>query len=463
MIRLSLTAILLFSVSCSSSPETGGSLHERPDVAVSFQDPGARTLQAEISRLPFRHVEWEYKLADARIRRITVSGDLLFIETASNELVAMDRLIGEVKWVHHVRGNRPLDFPPVVAQGVPGTITRLEKQLVAINRKIDDTVREKGPGNEVKALQKERAEQREKLKVSRFGDNVYFLSRQELYCLDRISGTLRWTRRVNFVPSAQPTATQFYVFVSAANMARVYVLSVKEKGASVEYFRADLDAIENQITTRPVFSDPVLYFVSHDGKVYFYSVSERSGSAALVTHAPIRANPVLFRTSEATAKAGEIREKKILFVGSNDNAFYALDAASGELDWKYECGAPIREAAVALGETVYVKSHGGALFALEIFPVHHRKDGSVLGPKRNGGLRWKLPLGERFLVKGSNYVYVLGPRNEIYAVKEFSGEIVGRYPGGQLTFLLTNIEDDIFYCANSSGYIYALRESKDRF
>jgi hypothetical protein len=66
-------------------------------------------------------------------------------------------------------------------------------------------------------------------------------------------------------------------------------------------------------------------------------------------------------------------------------------------------------------------------------------------------------------VKGSNYVYVLGPRNEIYAVKEFSGEIVGRYPGGQLTFLLTNIEDDIFYCANSSGYIYALRESKDRF
>jgi hypothetical protein len=45
----------------------------------------------------------------------------------------------------------------------------------------------------------------ERLRVAAFGDNVYFISRQVLYCLDRISGGLRWTRRLGFVPSARPS------------------------------------------------------------------------------------------------------------------------------------------------------------------------------------------------------------------------------------------------------------------
>ncbi len=439
------------------------SLYDGSDVAVSFQDPGAKTLQDEISRLPFKHVEWEFKFNDVEIRRMTVAGDHLYIETNTNQLIAVDRFIGEVKWIYHVDSNRPLDFPPVVAQGVPEAIGVLEKDLLRINRAIDDTVRVKGPGEEVKNLQKERAEKREKLKVSRFGDNVYFLSQQVMYCLDRISGTLRWTRRMEFVPSAQPTATQFYVFVSAANKARVYVLNVKKRGSVAEYFRADIDSPQNQITARPAFEDPVLYFVSHDGKVYFYSVSDREGSSPLETQGPIRANPVLFKTTEPSGSKGEAREKKILFVGSSDNAFYAVDGASGQLDWKYECGAPIFDPAVAVGNTVYVKSEGGALFAFDIFPVHLRADGSVMGAKRNGSLRWKLPLGERFLMKGEDYVYVLGPNQEIYAIKELSGHIVGRYPTNRIHMFVTNTADDLFYCANSSGYIYALRESSERF
>ncbi len=462
MNRLSLLAILLLVVSCSSDPETKTSLYDGTDVSVTYQDPGASALQAEVGRLPFKSVEWEYKLTNSKIRRMTLSGGYLLIETASNELIAMDRHVGEVKWVYHVDSNRPLDFPPVVARGVPEKIEELEKTLLLINRKIESIVQLKGPVDEVKQLQKDRKEKREKLKVSRFGDNVYFLSQQELYCLDRISGTLRWTRRLEFLPSAQPMATQFYLFIAAANKARVYVLNVKERGVVADYFRADIDSRENHITARPVFLDPVLYFVSHDGKVYFQAMSEASGGGPLQTQGPIRANPVLFQTSVVSGK-NEAREKKLLFVGSTDNAFYALDAASGQLDWKYECGAPIFDPAVAVGKTVYVKSEGGALFALEIFPVHRRKNGDVLGPKRNGGLRWKLPLGERFLVAGEEYVYVLGPRKEIFAIKDVTGEIVGRYPTSRLQILLTNTMDDIFYCANSSGYIYALRESKERF
>jgi len=87
----------------------------------------------------------------------------------------------------------------------------------------------------------------------------------------------------------------------------------------------------------------------------------------------------------------------------------------------------------------------------------------VLGPRRNGELRWKLPLGERLLLKGKNAVFVLGPRGEIYAMAETTGDILGRYKTRQLEFLLTNTSDDFFYCATASGHIFALRESKERY
>ena len=89
--------------------------------------------------------------------------------------------------------------------------------------------------------------------------------------------------------------------------------------------------------------------------------------------------------------------------------------------------------------------------------------GFATGEKRNGELRWKLPLGERFLVKGKERVYVLGPEKEIYAINEMSGEIRGRYKTDILKFLITNTIDDVFYVATENGYIFALKESAKEF
>jgi outer membrane protein assembly factor BamB len=147
-----------------------------------------------------------------------------------------------------------------------------------------------------------------------------------------------------------------------------------------------------------------------------------------------------------------------------DNAFYALDANSGALIWKYECGAPIKSPAVAVGDTVYVATEGGALHAFEVLPVHRDpKTGQVLGPRRNGALRWKLPLGSRFLFKGKERIYVLGPKNEIYAMEENSGKIMGRYPTRHLQHLPTNTADEFVYAANAAGYVYCLKESPQRY
>ncbi|MBI2901334.1 MAG: PQQ-like beta-propeller repeat protein [Planctomycetes bacterium] len=456
---------------CSGGGDTRGrSMYDGPDVLQSADDPGANALRAEVRSLPFKHLEWEYKLTRHQIRRLTVSGTHLYVETPTNELIAIDRFVGEVKWIYRVDTDTPLDFPPVAAHGVPEMILQIEKELQAINREIEGIIKERGPCKESQEKQKERAVKREALKVAQFGDNVYFFSRQILYCLDRGSGTLRWSRRVEFVPSAQPFATQFFIFVSAADHARVYALSVRDRGQIIDFFPADVEADENHITARPVYEDPVLYFCSHDGKVYFYSVRDKKQGNPHRTLGPILAAPVIHRykykareaDKENPGKTKEIeREGKALFVGGMDNAFYAIDAASGQLLWRYECAGPIKTSAVAKDQTVYVKSEDGALFAFNVMPLHNAEDATSW--RRNGELRWKIPLGERFLIKGATYVYVLGPQKEIYALQEATGDLAGRYKTRHLQFLVTNPADDYFYCASPNGHLFALRESKQDF
>ena len=155
---------------------------------------------------------------------------------------------------------------------------------------------------------------------------------------------------------------------------------------------------------------------------------------------------------------------RFLFIGSTDNAFYALDADGGNCIWKYECGSVIKSAATAKDSTVYVATEDGALHAFEVMPMHRDpKTNAAVGNKRNGNLRWKLPMAERFIFKGKERVYVMGPRKEIWAVDEMSGATLGRYPTNLLQFVLTNAKDEYIYVANASGHVFCLKESRQTY
>jgi len=237
-------------------------------------DPGENVVEDAVAKLPWKHKVWSYKFNSRRISRLTLSGDLLFIETPENTVVAMDRFSGQTSWIYHIDTDTSLDWPPVVAQGVPEEIRQLEADLVVMNHQIDDKMKEVGPGKETQGLQKKRNEIRERIRVAAFGDNVYFISRQVIYCVDRLRGGLRWTHRLNFIPSAQPFAIRNYVFVPGVDLARVWALDVERKGAEVTHYKADIFLRDNMILNRAVYSDPSLYFACHDGYVYCYKVTD---------------------------------------------------------------------------------------------------------------------------------------------------------------------------------------------
>ena len=54
-----------------------------------------------------------------------------------------------------------------------------------------------------------------------------------------------------------------------------------------------------------------------------------------------------------------------VYVGQYQNQFYALDGASGQRQWSFATGSPLRSAALGWDNTVYVPASGGELYALD--------------------------------------------------------------------------------------------------
>jgi outer membrane protein assembly factor BamB len=465
-----LAALLAGAAACG--PRIDPALDTDATGLQDYTDYGEKPVYDEVKSLPLKEIVWKHKFS-SEISRVTLGSTYLYLETPYNEIIAVDRFSGVAAWKYDVDTNTPLDFPPVEAYGVPERIRDLEERLFQKNREIDNMLKTKGPGEETRKLQKDRDQLREQLNVEQFGDNVYFMSRQRLYCLARTTGKLLWSKLVRtFIPAARPFAIRTHLFIAGSELSRVWAIDINRKGDDVAFYRCSIGAHDKAITAQPFYQDPSLYFVSHDGNIYSYPLTGDKWNWTYATEDEIWADPLVhIYTFPYKDDKGKDAAFKVtyLFVGSLDHCFYALDATGGTLLWKYETAGKIKTGAVAKDQTVYVATEGGALFAFDIFPMHRNKEGKIDVPKaggewrwkRSGIERWRLPLGERFLVKGKELVYVMGPNAEMYAMEEMTGKIIGRYRFHYFAHVLTNPIDNILYVANPAGYVYALREPKD--
>lgn len=87
----------------------------------------------------------------------------------------------------------------------------------------------------------------------------------------------------------------------------------------------------------------------------------------------------------------------LVYVGSDDGALYALDAATGAVRWKFSTGGPVEASPLIAGDAVYFGSSDDAMYALDA---------------RTGALRWKQATGDRIL-GGANVAVLPDGRTRI--------------------------------------------------
>jgi outer membrane protein assembly factor BamB len=82
----------------------------------------------------------------------------------------------------------------------------------------------------------------------------------------------------------------------------------------------------------------------------------------------------------------------MVFVGCNDNNFYALDMKDGSLEWVFTCRAGIHSNPIVYGEFVFFGCDDGRVYALE---------------KDNGDVAWQFAPGET--IDDDLYSYITTP------------------------------------------------------
>lgn len=152
--------------------------------------------------------------------------------------------------------------------------------------------------------------------------------------------------------------------------------SVKSRGG----WSVSFDGTESQ----PVVAGDVLFIGSLDGAVYAFDATSgeqrwrhqtgeglTSGPEIIVSESN-RLEDMLAATSKARSPSAGKRESRatpvvsngIVYIGSMDHWFYALDSASGALKWRTNLGQEIRDEAIVTGQLVVVRGGGGPLFVL---------------------------------------------------------------------------------------------------
>ena len=132
-----------------------------------------------------------------------------------------------------------------------------------------------------------------------------------------------------------------------------------------------------------------------------------------------------------------------MYAGSMDGLVYAVNEASGKIEWKCSTGDAILASPVAIGDKVFVISEQGGLHCLDA------KDGTQL---------WFAPKMRQFISLSPSRVYACDELGRLVALDAASGARLGAMPLHGITLKLCNNHSDRVYLADDSGVIQCLRD-----
>lgn len=163
-----------------------------------------------------------------------------------------------------------------------------------------------------------------------------------------------------------------------------------------------------------------------EGAIQFHGGVDRTG--AYQTKGVPVLNGLLWKfMTSGEVWSSPILADGIIYIGSDDMTFYAVDAQTGQEKWRYKTGGNIRSAAAVYDGRVYFTSFDGSLYALDA---------------KTGKLSWQLDMQEGVLISRQQYddftssplivddslfVGSLNPRKGFFAVNAKTGKVIWNY------------------------------------
>ncbi len=221
---------------------------------------------------------------------------------------------------------------------------------------------------------------------------------------------------------------------------------------------------ESRVTSSPAVSGGLVYFESYDGN--FYAVDALSGQlkwkfqtqgerrfAAKHLHGALPAaetmpDPFDFYLSSPTVWNGAV------YFGSGDGSVYALDAASGQLRWKFQTADVVHASPAIADGTLFIGSWDSYFYALDA---------------ATGSEKWRLKTGEDPVIHNQvgiqasamvvdGMVYFGCRDSNFYAVDAKSGQKRWTFnnKGSWVIGSATALNGKVYFATSDSGKFYAL-------
>ncbi len=242
-----------------------------------------------------------------------------------------------------------------------------------------------------------------------------------VYSVDVKTGRLLWTMPTQGRIYSSPYGELGHIFIGSDDR-QIYAIHQMSGRRAWTY------AADGEIRSRPLVAESMILFACQLGMVYALSLN--------------RELRWRFRARRGFL-ASPIIQNGLVFIGSLDTNFYAVDARSGWAAWKFRTGGGIVSTAAVWKDIVYFGSVDGIIYALDAgdgrVVWRHQTDNQITGAAS---------------VYGGN-LYIGGVDGILYCFDALSGTVRWRYQTDGPITGAPEIDEGIIYVGSADHYVYA--------
>lgn len=246
-----------------------------------------------------------------------------------------------------------------------------------------------------------------------------------LYCVNARTGSLEWTYYTEGRIRSSPRAEYGHVFFGSDDHC-LYAVSAQ---TGREVWKVDMGA---PVRSSVAIGEELLYFGCEDGAVVALDIRGEAKWRFRARRGVI-SSPYLDTT------------ENLVFIGSMDWNFYALDANSGWPVWRVRTGGPIVSSPTLADGIVYVGSADKCLYALDAW--------------HDGREKWKYET-EGQITSNPAYangaVYVGSIDGHLYSIDAETGELRWRFQTGGPIPSSPVVVGNVVYVGSIDRYVYAV-------